>query len=217
MKDLQRARWFRLAAKPHDVRMRCDESGAFWGPVSLLTSSANALGRQSWIPRAASQLNRELTALSGLPIDLAAKTNGLNAVARALNAGNIALAQIAMLNLHLPDLPGPQRAATSGHLFALALDLRESGILKSAEFDPAKHPRWPQGAPAGQGGRFRAANDNDQAGSEESNAGDSPIVVAGLTRAQRCRNKCLHLLHSPSGDLQSSEYRKCYRECIGSL
>jgi hypothetical protein len=216
MKDLQRARWFRLATKPDDVRMRCDENGAFWGPVSLFTRTANTIGRQSWVPRAVSQMNRELTALSELPIDLASKMNGLNVVARALNAGNIALAQIAMLNLHLPDLPGLRKAA-SAHLLARALDFWESGILKNAKFDPAKHPRWPRGAAASQGGRFRAANDNDQVSAEASNAGDSPIVIAGLTRHERCINKCLHLLKSPSGDLQSSEFRKCYGECMGRL
>lgn len=36
-------------------------------------------------------------------------------------------------------------------------------------------------------------------------------------RRDRCREKCLPLMHSPTGDLQSSEYRKCYRECVGSL
>ncbi len=142
--------------------------------------------------------------------------NGLNVVARALNDGNIALAQIAMLNLRLPDLPSPQKTSPSEHSLEIARALWESGILKSTEFEPAKHPRWPRGAPASQGGRFRAAND-DQAGTEGSNAGDSPIVVAGLTRHERCVNKCLHLLPSPSGDLQSSEYRKCYGECMGRL
>ncbi len=34
---------------------------------------------------------------------------------------------------------------------------------------------------------------------------------------EECYEKCKHLLPSPSGDLQSSEYRKCYRECKGSL
>lgn len=217
MKDLQGARWFRLATKPDSIRMRCNENGAFWGPVSLVTKTTNTMGRQSWVPRAVSELNRELTDLSNLSIDLTSKMNGLNAVARALSAGNIALAQVAMLNLHLPNLPDLQKAVTSEQLWGIALHLWESGILKNVEFDPAKHPRWPRGAPASQGGRFRPANDNDQVESEAPNAGDSPIVIAGLTREQRCRNKCLHLLHSPSGDLQSSEYRKCYRECIGSL
>jgi len=36
-------------------------------------------------------------------------------------------------------------------------------------------------------------------------------------KADECYEKCKHLLPSPSGDLQSSEYRKCYRECTGSL
>ena len=34
---------------------------------------------------------------------------------------------------------------------------------------------------------------------------------------EECRNRCLHLLPSPSGDLQSSEYRKCFRKCKGTL
>jgi hypothetical protein len=36
-------------------------------------------------------------------------------------------------------------------------------------------------------------------------------------RAEECVKKCLHLLPSPTGDLQSSEFRKCYRECMGTL
>jgi RHS repeat-associated protein len=32
-----------------------------------------------------------------------------------------------------------------------------------------------------------------------------------------CYSQCAHLLPSPSGDLQSSEFRKCYRECMGTL
>jgi RHS repeat-associated protein len=36
-------------------------------------------------------------------------------------------------------------------------------------------------------------------------------------RSEECYEKCKHLLPSPSGDLQASEYRKCYRECMGTL
>jgi hypothetical protein len=44
-------------------------------------------------------------------------------------------------------------------------------------------------------------------------------MLAAISRSKReeCLDKCLHLLPSPSGDLQSSEFRKCYRECIGTL
>jgi hypothetical protein len=38
-----------------------------------------------------------------------------------------------------------------------------------------------------------------------------------LEKDEECYEKCKHLLPSPSGDLQSSEYRKCYRECKGTL
>jgi hypothetical protein len=34
---------------------------------------------------------------------------------------------------------------------------------------------------------------------------------------EECYERCKHLLPSPSGDLQASEYRKCYRECKGTL
>ena len=36
-------------------------------------------------------------------------------------------------------------------------------------------------------------------------------------KSDECYNRCKHLLPSPSGDLQSSEYRKCFRECMGTL
>jgi len=44
-------------------------------------------------------------------------------------------------------------------------------------------------------------------------------MLAAISRSKReeCLDKCLHLLPSPSGDLQASEFRKCYRECIGTL
>ena len=44
-------------------------------------------------------------------------------------------------------------------------------------------------------------------------------MLANISRSkhEECLEKCLHLLPSPSGDLQSSEFRKCYRECIGTL
>jgi len=41
--------------------------------------------------------------------------------------------------------------------------------------------------------------------------------VRDKDKDDECWEKCKHLLPSPSGDLQASEYRKCYRECKGSL
>ena len=36
-------------------------------------------------------------------------------------------------------------------------------------------------------------------------------------RHEECMDRCIHLLPSPSGDLQSSEFRKCYDSCMGKL
>ena len=50
--------------------------------------------------------------------------------------------------------------------------------------------------------------------------GSGPTVqqyrMAGPTYSQ-CVDRCLHLLPSPSGDLQSSEFRKCVGKCMGRL
>ena len=36
-------------------------------------------------------------------------------------------------------------------------------------------------------------------------------------RMSDCVDQCLHLLSSPSGDLQSSEFRQCVGKCMGRL
>ena len=36
-------------------------------------------------------------------------------------------------------------------------------------------------------------------------------------RHEECMDRCEHLLPSPSGDLQSSEFRECYDRCMGKL
>jgi RHS repeat-associated protein len=43
------------------------------------------------------------------------------------------------------------------------------------------------------------------------------VMPRDPSKEDDCYNRCSHLLPSPSGDLQSSEFRKCYRECMGSL
>jgi hypothetical protein len=54
---------------------------------------------------------------------------------------------------------------------------------------------------------------------QESARPSASDMLAAISRSKReeCLDKCLHLLPSPSGDLQASEFRKCYRECIGTL
>jgi len=38
-----------------------------------------------------------------------------------------------------------------------------------------------------------------------------------LSKEDECWEKCKHLLPSPSRDRQASEFRKCWRECMGRL
>ncbi len=91
---------------------------------------------------------------------------GLSTVASALNANDPCLARIAAVHLRIPDLPN-QTART---------DMEAEDILiKSADWNPALHPRevhkaspddpkhpgWPAGTPGGRGGKFRPKDGAD--------------------------------------------------------
>lgn len=56
------------------------------------------------------------------------------------------------------------------------------------------------------------AADGSAAGS-----GDEHYAMGYRERMSACVDQCLHLLSSPSGDLQSSEYRQCVGKCMGRL
>jgi len=100
------------------------------------------------------ELNRDLGLAYGLPVDFEKKIDGLKAIGRALNRGDIIHARIATLHLQIPDPPCvPDCAQTFGEIFALAYQLQVSGMLKT-DWEPAKHPRWPAGKPGGIGGEF---------------------------------------------------------------
>jgi hypothetical protein len=60
-------------------------------------------GGDAWTVRPIDDLNRELSARYGLPIDAATKREGFAAVAKALERGDLALAQIAAVLLQFPD------------------------------------------------------------------------------------------------------------------
>ena len=44
-----------------------------------------------------------------------------------------------------------------------------------------------------------------------------PPDVCKKPSGESCYAKCQHLMPSPTGDLQATEYRACYRRCMGSL
>ncbi|HYM04044.1 MAG TPA: hypothetical protein VET85_13915 [Stellaceae bacterium] len=156
MGQVSDATWYRLSGSGHANEISCSQSGAFVGSVPLLARDTG-LGSGNWKPRSIAELNTALTVAYGLPVDLAQKANGFAVVARSLNTGNLALAQIAMLHLHLPALPTlakgeEQREQT----VALAALLHRTGILKFnsdlretlcdlAKRDVSSEPRIPRG------------------------------------------------------------------------
>ncbi len=141
MRELATALWFRLARTGDSLGVSCDHRGAFIGSIPLLMALPGIRIGPEWEPRCTSELNNALSASYGMPIDVSVKKRGLAAIARALNRGDLAYAQIATLHLHLPDPPLVAKAAgqhqDTARLVAL---LRWSGVLKG-DWDPERHPR----------------------------------------------------------------------------
>ena len=121
--------------------VRCGADGLFVGSVPLLRRRRDHHGREHWSLRPATELDDELTARYGLPIDAAAKAGGIASVARALDRGDLALAGIGAVLLQFPDPPSLEKGAPAAEDWVrLAVELACSGLLKG-DWDPAKHPR----------------------------------------------------------------------------
>jgi hypothetical protein len=174
----QIGRWFGLSEQ-HGHGVSCDEKGVFVGAVPLIEPCHGCVGLKEFRPRPLAALNHDLSKRYGLPVDVSAKTAGLAAIAQALSRGDILHARIATLHLEMPDPPPLAKAAPSTtQVFALAKELRASGLLK-ADWDPAKHPRWPAGSPRGIGGEFAPAGAvGDEPAGEEPKA---TVIPAQLT------------------------------------
>ncbi len=128
-------RFFRLS----DGGVQCGEDGLFVGTTPMLLRTPRPGGGDSWAARPSDELERDLSASYGLPIEIAAKRDGLTAVARALERGEMALAKIAALLLRFPDPPALAKGAPARGSVELAAQLFESGLLK--DWDSSKHPR----------------------------------------------------------------------------
>jgi hypothetical protein len=161
----------------HGHGVSCDEKGVFVGAVPLVEPCRGCAGLKKFRPRATVDLNRDLSKRYGLPVDFGLKTAGLAAIARALDRGDIIHAQIATMHLQIPDPPALAKAARStAEVITLAKELRASGLLK-ADWDPAKHPRWPAGSPGGTGGEFAPAG----AAADQPTTGEPTATPAQLT------------------------------------
>jgi len=94
--------------------VRCEADGLFVGAVPLLRRARDSHGREHWSPRPAAELDNELTARYGLPIDVTTKSGGMATVARALDRGDLALAGIAAALLQFPDPPPLEKRRAGG-------------------------------------------------------------------------------------------------------
>lgn len=136
-----------FALRPEGVR--CGADGLFVGSVALLRRQRTSSGRENWFVRPADELEDELSARYGLPIEVAAKAGGLACVARALERGELALAGIAAVLLQFPDPPPLEKGFPAPADWALlAAELAASRLLKG-DWDSAKHPRTGQKPNAG--------------------------------------------------------------------
>ncbi len=171
--------WFQLSTKRTQAGVSCSEEGVFVGDVPLLERICVEGGKGRWRPRPLSDLNDELAKRYELPVAFAPKIAALEAIANMLDRNDVTLAQIATLNLQIPDPPHPTKPARSARdAIELAGRLHVSGLLKF-DWDESEHPRWPEGAPDSQGGQFAPKNENSDAQSSSgSSATDRDISFA---------------------------------------
>jgi hypothetical protein len=107
------------------------------------------------------KLNQILSTIYGVEVDAATRVDGLAAVARALERGDVAHAQLVALFLRMPEPPRLSKASrrpSEEVLLDLVTSLLAAGLLK-LDWDPAKHPRWPAGTDGGVGGEFSPVGD----------------------------------------------------------
>jgi hypothetical protein len=132
-------RAFSLSAERTSNAVSCGARGVFVGDVPLLQAAGGAGANRQWSVRPISELNEELSAQYGLPIDVVAKANALALIAAAFNRRDLAMAAIATVQMQFPDPPLTKGRATEEEIGRRALDLHRSRLLKF--WDPAKHPR----------------------------------------------------------------------------
>ncbi len=86
----------------------CDEGGAFVGAIPLLARTRSN-GKDEWRPRDCDELSKDMSAQYGLPVDMSSKGGGLTVIAKALNEGDVARAQVAAVLLGIPHPPACNR------------------------------------------------------------------------------------------------------------
>jgi hypothetical protein len=131
---------FKLSPLHNGGRVSRDELGPEVGSVRLMKRTLDECGDEVWAPRDAGILNSLLAAHYRSPIDIGDKMEGLRAVARALNKGDVTHARFVTIFLQFPDLPSFDDEAADRYDELLA-SLRWSGLLKADDEWNKKHPR----------------------------------------------------------------------------
>lgn len=178
-------RHFRLSSHQYERGVSCDTNGAFIDTVPLL-KRVTKNGKEIWASRESQDISADLSTRYGLPIDVSSKANGLAVIANALNAGEVARAQLAALFLRLPEPPPLEKAAAfKGEWLRFIRELSECDLLKARW-----NVRWPASSPDSQGGRFAPGgtassepgighNGGPPLETEEAAAADDAAIVAG--------------------------------------
>jgi hypothetical protein len=139
--------------------LACDRGGVFLGGYALVTAAKEARGRSAYEPRRLDEINAALSAAYGGTVDFASRMPGLRLAARYLSEGKWALAQIAALQLRLPDPPDD----------AAVERLRKAEALQRGNpnhFGPG--PKGGQFAPRSGGGNVQTAASEQTTGSKVS-------------------------------------------------
>ena len=133
MLPLTGLRAFSLSVGRDSRGISCDERGVFVGDIPLLAQRRGGTAKGIWTARPVAELNDELTARYGLPIDVAAKTGALALIANALSRGDLVMAAIATVQMQFPDPPPLAKAAEpDDEIIHRAAELCRSGLLKAA-------------------------------------------------------------------------------------
>lgn len=172
--------------------VECDSTGPRVGGAELLSKDT----RGQWADCDLDSIEAKLAKAYEMGIDASPKLSGLNAVVRALNAGDIALAQIAALLLKFPD---PDLLV--GDKVRLEQDLVACGLLRAVPEWEAAHPRTGQPPNAG----WFAVKPGEDDGAASSLDARSPLFPTPPPESNRATTDTAmigtltHQIHQPGG------------------
>jgi len=143
---LQAMRGYRLDPPGHPRGVSCDTQGPALGPIRLLVKTTDGFA-----PRPLEELNVVLGHTFRRSLDCTRLWQGLWAVSRALNDGDLARAMIGATQLRLPYLEEDEARRAA-----------EAEAMSKAAPDDPDHPGWPAGTEGGRGGKFRPKDKSNQ-------------------------------------------------------